>query len=290
MAGFNYNHLRYFWAVAHEGGLTRAANLLHVSPSAVSVQIKKLETELGHALFERRGRELVLTEAGRIALEHADAIFRTGDELVGTLRETEAQARSILRVGSMATLSRNFQLSFLQPILGRDDVGIVVRSGALVELMRELEAHRIDVLLTSVVPHRDASMAWVPHAIDEQPVSVVGPPGRGNRRRPLAEVLADEQLILPTMESGIRLSFDAYVDRLGVTPRVAAEVDDMAMIRLLARAHVGLAVVPPIVVKDELDSGRLVEVAPIPGLVETFFAITPSRRFPHPVLRRLLPR
>ncbi|MCB1282496.1 MAG: LysR family transcriptional regulator, partial [Salinibacterium sp.] len=165
MANFNYNHLRYFWAVAHEGSLTRAARRLHVSQSAVSVQIKKLENELGHALFERRGRELVINEAGRVALDHADAIFAHGDELVSILQDRSEPTRMVLRIGSLATLSRNFQLSFLRPILGRDDVEIVIRSGAFAEMLRELEAHRIDVLLTNVMPPRDAVTSWVAHAI-----------------------------------------------------------------------------------------------------------------------------
>src|SRR5690606_21972242 len=123
----NYNHLRYFWAVAHEGNLTRAAARLHVAQSAVSVQIRQLEDQLGHQLFERRGRRLELTEAGRIALDHADAIFEAGAELEGILQARATSARQVLRVGSLATLSRNFQLAFLAPMLGRADVELVIR-------------------------------------------------------------------------------------------------------------------------------------------------------------------
>src|SRR6185437_10587198 len=97
----NYNHLRYFWAVAHDGNLTRTAERLNLTQSALSVQIRKLEEQLGHALFERRSRQLHLTEAGRIALDHADAIFSAGEELLGTLRHAGA-ARQALRVGALA--------------------------------------------------------------------------------------------------------------------------------------------------------------------------------------------
>ena len=106
----NYNHLRYFWAVAHEGNLTRAAERLHVSQSALSIQIQKLEARLGHALFERRGKQLILTEAGQIALDHVAAIFATGDELLGTLSEKTGPVQRVLRVGALSTLSRNFQI------------------------------------------------------------------------------------------------------------------------------------------------------------------------------------
>jgi LysR family transcriptional activator of nhaA len=286
---FNFHHLHYFWAVAHEENLTRAARRLHVSQSAVSMQIQKLEAELGHPLFERRGKRLLLTEAGRVALDHADAIFARGDELESDLQERGGRRR-VLRVGSLATLSRNFQLGFLGPVFGQGDVQIVIRSGAFAEMLRALEAHLIDVLLANSAPPRDAATPWVAHAIAEQPVSLVGPPTRRRRARNLKELLGSEPLVLPSAESSIRAGFDALVDRLGVRPRVAAEVDDMAMLRLLARERIGLAVVPTIVVRDELEAGLLVELAPLPQLKETFFAITLARRFPNPLLKPLLAR
>ncbi len=285
---FNFHHLRYFWAVAHEENLTRAAARLRVSQSAVSMQLRKLEDELGHPLFERRGKQLVLTEAGRVALDHADAIFARGDELERALQQREEQ-RQVLRVGSLATLSRNFQLAFLGPLFGRDDVELVIRSGSFPEMLRRLEAHSIDVLLANSAPPRDAATPWVAHAIAEQPVSLVGLPSKTRTRRSLKELLGAERLILPTVESSIRAGFDALVERLGVRPRIAAEVDDMAMLRLLAREGMGLAVVPTIVVRDELQARLLRKIAPLPGLEETFFAITLARRFANPLLKVLIP-
>ncbi len=286
----NYHYLRYFWAVAHEGNLTRAARQLHVSQSALSVQIQKLESELGHALFERRGKSLVLTEAGRVALDHADSIFGIGDDLMRTLSGLEEGVqREVVRIGAIATLSRNFQIQFVAPLLGRDDVEVVIRSGTLGDLLQSLEAFQLDVVLTNVAPARDAATRWVPHAIDEQPVSLVGHPGLV-RGRELAQILEDHPLVLPTAESSIRTGFDALTLRLGVAPRIAAEIDDMAMLRLFAREHRALAVVPPIVVNDELEVGELVEIARLPDLTETFFAITTVRRFPNPLLASLLDR
>jgi len=283
----NFHHLHYFWAVAHEEHLTRAAERLHVSQSAVSMQIQKLEEDLGHALFERRGKQLLLTDAGRVALDHADSIFARGEDLVRALSES-AHERQVLRVGSLATLSRNFQLRFLEPLFGRQDVELVIRSGALPDMLRLLDAHFIDVLLANVAPPRDAATPWVAHAIAEQPISLVGRPTRKKRSRSLKELLSSEPLVVPTAESSIRAGFDALVNRLGVHPRIAAEVDDMAMLRLLARECSGFAVVPPIVVDDELRAGTLVEVAKLP-LTETFFAITLARRFPNPLLKSLMP-
>jgi len=174
MAGLNYNHLRYFWAVAHDGNLTRTAERLAVSQSALSTQIRKLEQRIGQDLFERRGKQLLLTEAGRIALDHADAIFAAGDELMSTLKDRPFARRRVLRVGSLATLSRNFQIGFLRPILGRDAVEVVIRSGGLRDLLQGLEAHRLDIVLANLAPPRDAATPWITHVIAE----AAGEPGR----------------------------------------------------------------------------------------------------------------
>jgi LysR family transcriptional activator of nhaA len=288
MTQLNYNHLRYFWAVAHEGNLTRAAENLNVSQSALSIQIRKLEQQLGHDLFERRGKQLVLTEAGRVALDHADTIFATGDELLGTLTERSDAVRQVIRVGALATLSRNFQLGFLRPVLSRSDVEVILRSGGLADLLRELEALRLDVALVNQVPPRDAATPWISHKLGDQQVSLVGTPQRVGSTRDLKSLLAEHPIILPSLESGIRTAFDALAGRLGVRPRIAAEVDDMAMLRLMAREDVGLAVVPPIVVNDELANGVLREASKLPGLQETFYAVTLLRRFPNPLLKDLL--
>ena len=286
MASLNYNHLRYFHAVAHSGNLTRAAQQLNLSQSALSVQIKRLEERLGHALFERRGRTLHLTEAGRIALDHADAIFSTGQELLSTLRQ-EGQARRAVRIGALATLSRNFQMEFLRPLLGRDDVDLILRSGGVEDLLRGLQTLNLDVVLANQPPQYDAVTPLVVHRLADQRVSLVGTPQRVTDGD-IAALLAAHPVVLPTSESSIRTGFDAWMERLGLRPQIAAEVDDMAMMRLLAREGAGLAVLPPIVVQDELASGRLVEAAPLPDLAETFYAITMERTFPNPLVRTLL--
>lgn len=287
MAEMNYHHLRYFRAVAHDGNLTRTAARLNLSQSALSVQIKNLEEQLGHALFERRGRQLHLTEAGRIALDHADAIFSAGDELIGALRNTGA-GRRILRVGALATLSRNFQLGFLRPLLGRGDVDIVLRAGSSNELLAGLESLNLDVVLVNHPAAPDAATPFRSHKLAEQRVSLIGSPKRIAGGRTLKTLLARHPLVLPSAESSVRLGFDALADRLDVRLQIAAEVDDMAMMRLLAREDIGLAVLPPIVVQDELASGVLEEASQLPGIAETFYAVTLDRRFPNPLVRDLL--
>ena len=287
MAVLNLHHLRLFRAVAHDGTLTGAARRLNLSQSALSTQLRTLEATLGHDLFLREGRGLTLTEAGRIALDHADAIFRTAEDLSATLREA-GQVRRALRVGALATLSRNFQMAFLRPVLGRGDVEVILRSGSQAELLRGLDALALDVVLTNLAPPRDAASAYLTHQLNRQSVSLVGTPDRVPEAVPLEQLLAEHPLILPTPETTMRGAFDALIARLGIIPAIAAEVDDMAMIRLLARDGAGLAVVPPIVVQDELASGLLVEVAQLPEIEETFLAVTLQRRFPNPLLRDLM--
>lgn len=283
----NYHHLRYFWAVAHDGNLTRTAQQLNLSQSALSVQIKQLEERLGHALFERRGRQLHLTEAGGIALDHADAIFAAGQELVATLQEA-GRTRQALRVGALATLSRNFQIGFLRPILARTDVEVILRSGSPTELLEGLGTLNLDLVLMNREPPDDSLAPYETHQIAEQAVSIVGSPERFDPDRPIRELLGAHPFILPTTDNTLRTAFDAMASRLSVRPQVAAEVDDMAMMRLLARENIGLALVAPIVVQDELTSGRLVEAKEHPKIRETFYAITLRRRFPNPVVQELL--
>lgn len=287
MSELNYHHLRYFRAVAHDGNLTRTAERLNLSQSALSIQIKQLEERLGHSLFERRGRQLYLTEAGRIALDHADTIFSAGEELVETLKET-GRTRRAIRIGALATLSRNFQMEFLRPILGRSDVDMILRSGSTSELLGALEALNLDIVLLNQAPMADSVTPFIAQHVYQQRVSLIGKPSYGKPGATLGDLLTEHPVILPTLESGVRSQFEALVARLGIAPQIAAEVDDMAMMRLLAREGAGLAVLPPIVVKGELEAGSLVEFDALPGMIESFFAVTVKRRFPNPLIRPLL--
>ena len=288
MRGLNYNHLRYFWAVAHEGSLTRAAERLNLSQSAVSVQIQKLEHEIAHPLFERVGKKLILTEAGRIALDYADTVFKTGDELMSTLQGRPQTSRQVLRVGALTTLSRNFQLDFLRPLVGRADVELIVRSGTMRELLAQLDAHAVDVVLANSAAGRDARLPLRNHLLDRQSVSLVGRRRPNKRKFRFPDDLRTEPLLLPSLDSDIRVAFDRVLELAGIRPIILAEVDDMAMLRLLAREREGISLVPPIVVLDELKSGILVEHCTIPEVTESFYAIVQKRRFPNRLLAELL--
>lgn len=290
MSFLNYHHLRYFRVIAHELNLTRAAEKLNLSAPALSIQLKQLERSLGHALFERGRGGLTLTEAGRVAFDYAETIGQAGEELMDVMQHRPAGGRQVLRVGAVATLSRNFQLEFLKPSLHRPEVEVVIRSGALRELLMALHAHEVDVVLSNQPARRDAERPWHSHLLAEQAVSLVGTPAWKKKRLKFPAGLRDVPVILPSLESNTRAGFDRLLSAAGVRPRVVAEVDDMAMMRLLACEGEGLALVPPVVVRDEIERGVLEVTHRIPQISELFYAITPSRRFPNPLVGELVER
>ncbi|MFO0672623.1 MAG: LysR family transcriptional regulator [Polyangiaceae bacterium] len=288
MTFLNYHHLRYFRAVAREKSMRVAAEKLHLSASALSIQIKQLEESLGQPLFERRGRGLTLTEAGHLALGYAETIFRAGEELVDVMQHGLREDRRVLRVGAVSTLSRNFLLETTRYALQRDDVELVIRSGAMRELLALLDARQLDLVLSNQAAPRDVGTRWHSHLLSEEPVSLVGAKAWRRRSFRFPDDCATVPITLPSLESAMRVSFDRILDAAGVRPLVAAEVDDMAMLRLLARESRGLALVPEVVVRGEIEEGTLVARHRLRGVVETFYAVTPAGRFRDPLVARLV--
>jgi LysR family transcriptional activator of nhaA len=283
----NFHHLRYFWAVAKDGNLTRTASRLRVAQSALSSQIQQLEEQLGRPLFHRGGRRLVLTEAGEIALAYADEIFTAGTQLVETL-ERGRRREQTLRIGAVATLSRNFQESFVKPLLAEPNVRLCLESGVLADLLLRLENHALDLVLSNRASRRETGGGLRCRRIARQHVSIVGAKRPKSFRFP--KDVEGAPMILPGRESDIRSEFDAMCEQLGVRVLVLAEVDDMATMRLLARDTNGLALVPTVVVRDELRQGTLYEQCVVPELFESFYAITAERTFQHPLIQTALAR
>ena len=267
--GMNFHHLHYFWAVAKNGNLTRTAAQLRVSQSALSAQIKQLEEQLGRPLFLRTARRLVLTEAGHVVLGYAEDIFSRGGELVATMKSGRRR-EDILRVGAVATLSRNFQESFLKPLLGEANVRLRLVSGATPDLLARLANHDLDLVLANQPVRREPGQGWRSRRVARQPVSIVGRRRAGAFRFP--DDLRGVPIILPGPDTEIRSEFDALCKQLGIEVSILAEVDDMATMRLLARDTEAIALLPSVVVRDELRTGTLSELCVVPGLRETFDA------------------
>lgn len=284
----NFRHLHYFWIVAKEEHLTRAAGKLHVSQSAVSSQIRLLEEELGQALFVRDGRTLRLTETGRLVLSYADSIFDLGAELLETLRSEDGGLRPELRVGAVATLSRNFQQNFLQPVVRDARLRLVIESASLAELLERLRVHKLDLILSNRLVTADEHQPLHCRRIARQSVCLVGPPRCSRSRFRFPRDLGGAALVLPGHSSEIRGQFDLLCEELGLAPAISAEVDDMAMLRLLARDSGNLAMVPEVVVQDELRERVLEKYCEVPGVFENFYAITAKRHFQSAALRSLL--
>lgn len=286
----NFHHLLYFWRVAKVGHLTQVANELHVSQSALSNQIRQLEDRLGEALFERTGRRLVLTDTGQLVLSYAENIFGLGQELLGRLQgRGEGMVR--LRVGSVATLSRNYQENWIRPLLADPTVMLTLESGMLDDLLRRLLQHQLDVVIANEAVPTDPDRPLHCRFLGRQDISLVGPAAtwRGHTLR-MPEDLGGLELALPGPRHALRGQFDALCVAAGIAPRVRAEVDDMAMLRLVARDSGWLTVLPEVVVQDELRAGVLVTVGRSTQLQENFYAITTLHRHRMERLEQLLAR
>ncbi len=256
-ADLNFHHLRYFWAVAKDGNLTRTAARLRVAQSALSSQIQQLEAQLGEALFAREGRRLVLTEAGTITLAYAEEIFSTGSELLSTLEHGRRGTRAARRRGGDAVA----QLPgvFVKPLLQQPDMRPAASSpGCLAEPARC--GSRATPSTWCSPTDRPRASPTVGSAAGASPGSRSASSGRGGPR-PSASPRTS-----PTRRCSCRAatatsapSFDALCEQSGVRVRVLAEVDDMATMRLLARDTRALALVPSVVVRDELREGVLYE-------------------------------
>lgn len=284
----NFHHLFYFWQVAKRGHLTQAAEALHTSQSALSAQIRQLEERLGEPLFERQRRRLLLTDSGRLVLAYADNIFGLGQEMLGRL-QGRGDGVTRLRVGSVATMSRNLQENWIRPLLADASVDLVLESGLLDGLLQRLVEHQLDVVLSNEPVPGGGQPPLHCRLLGSQPICLVGP---ANRWQPdslrLPEDLDGVELALPGVRHALRAQFDALCTSAAVRPRLRAEVDDMAMLRLIARDSGWLTVLPEVVVQDELRSGVLVRVARSAQLRESFYAITPPHRHRVDALERLL--
>lgn len=275
----NYHHLRHFWMIARHRSVTRAAEKLNISQSTLSEQLAELEAWLGQPLFERDGRQLTLTDAGRIALEYAETIFTTGHELITRFRQSDTARQRTLRIGAVGPLSKNLQFDFIQPLLADTRTQVVVRAGALHELTQQLQEHKLDLVLSNIPLRADQERDVFSHGLGEMPVFLVG----GKKFRPrhprFPACLQQVPLFLPSRQSDVRAAFDLLLAEAGVEPVVHAEVDDMALLRLLALSGEGLALVSKIVVEHELQTRKIKFMLQVPGLTEKFYALTVRKRF-----------
>lgn len=287
MPRLNYHHLYYFWQVAKTGSLTKTAQNLHVAQSALSSQIKQLEQSMETKLFEREKRSLVLTEAGQRSLALAEDIFAKGEELESLLRKGVGPEAQTLRVGTLATMSRNFIEGFIAPLITRSDVSYSLHSRRQANLLDELASHQLDLGLTNIeVLGGDKDLLQC-QLLARQPVSIIGPPGL-KLGKTFSKRYREHAWILPTNEIPIRAAFDGFCAQHQFKFNIVAEADDMAMLRLLARDSGALTVLPEVVVRDELAQKTLVKYMRLNNIYENFYAVTVKRQYSHQLINELL--
>lgn len=287
MSRLNYHHLYYFWQVARQGNLTQTAQKLHISQSALSSQIKQLEASLQVELFIREGRKLILTESGYHALSYADDIFKNGEELEKLLTTGTALPSAPLRIGILSTISRNFIDQFIQPLIQQNDCRFSLQSMSQTGLLHALTELQVDMALTNIPVRTSHLNHWQSRVLARQPVAIIGPSGL-DLTDEFGESYCHRRWVLPYGENPLRAAFDAFAAQYRLLPEIVAESDDMAMLRLLTRDTGALAVMPEVVVQDEIDSGELKSYMMLPNVYENFYAVSVARRVVHPKLDMLL--
>lgn len=284
----NFRHLFYFWRVASLGQLTKAASEMHISQSAISIQIRQLEERLGEPLFQREGRRLTLTVTGHKVLFYANRIFGLGQEMLGWL-EGHYDNNIRLRIGGVATMSKNYQENWIRPLTNDPRIMLTVVSGQLDDLIERLIQHQLDVVLANEPVSSDPDHPLLSRFLGSQSISLVGAADQwhGHRLR-IPDDLDGLPLVLPGVRHSLRAEFDALCFAAGVEPVLRAEMDDMTMLRLIARDSGWLTVLPEVVVQDELEAGILVKVGESSQLKERFYAITLQRHQHIEPLEKLL--
>lgn len=289
MDWLNYHHLYYFWTIAKEGNVTRAAAKLRLSQSNLSGQLKALEERLGRPLFERKNRRLQLTESGQVALDYAESIFNSGKELVDFFENRPIdRKRVVVRVGALSSLSKNLQIELIKPLLKRPDVHVVLIEGSLNELLRQLHNHSLDLVVSNMRARPEGDTPLYNHELAETPIYLAGAPSFLKHMKDYPRCLERIPLFVPTAQSRIRADFDSWVAQQQIRPLIKAEVEDMALLRLFALTGEGVSVVPEIVVRNEVQDHRIRLLKQIPTLRENFYAITPNRLVPNSLVESLV--
>ena len=282
----NYHHLHYFWMVAKEGGITAAAEKLHLAQPTLSSQIQKLEKSMGVKLFERVGRGLVLSEMGQTVFRFADEIFGLGRELTETLqgRPTNNVIRLIVGVPDVVPKLIVYQL--LKPALALPDrVQIVCYEGKLQQLLSDLALHRLDIVLADspLAPH--LNVRAFNHVLGECGVSVMGTNELARKyQKGFPASLHRAPMLLPTQNTSLRRAVEQWFDAQQIRPDIRHEFEDSAVLKVFGQAGEGLILTPTATEKDVANQYSLKLVGRIPEIIERFYAISVERRLKHPAV------
>lgn len=288
---FSYRHLYYFWAVAKEGGLTRAATRLGLSVQTVSTQVRELEQALGAALLKPAGRGVALTEAGSTALDLAEQIFSLGETLPERVREAVDVPTLRLAVGISDGLPKIVAQRLLAPILDTPQLRLLCHEDEFDDLLGDLALHRLDVVLADRPAPSNPNLRVYSHSLGSSPIAwYAHPRWAADAARDFPASLADVPLLLPTSHAALRPRLDQWLADLGLRPRVAGEFEDSALLATFGSE--GLGVFPAATAVDDALTSRygVVNVGRAEGLAEQFYAVGTDKKISHPLVRRLLPQ
>lgn len=287
--GFSYRHLHYFWVVAQEGGVSRAAARLGVAVQTVSAQLQTLERDLGVALLRPAGRGLTLTDAGEAARAQADRIFALGAELPELVRAAATSRAVRLRVGVSDGLAKLVVQRLLQPVLAEPALRLHCTEGPQDRLLADLALHQLDLVLADRPAPPNPNLRLYSHALAESPVAWYAAAGLvSSARTAYPAVLGDLPVLLPSAHSALRARLEQWFERQGLRPQVAGEFDDGALMKAFGAS--GFGVFPgTVLVEAALQARYGVErLGACEGLSEQFWLIGTERRVQHPLVRRLL--
>jgi LysR family transcriptional activator of nhaA len=287
---FSYRHLYYFWVVAKEGGIARAASRLGMAVQTVSTQVRELEKSLGQTLLKPAGRGLVLTEAGHAAMHQADQIFALGAQLPALVRDAVAAPQVRLAVGISDGLPKLVVRQLLQPVLDTPRLRLLCHEDETDRLLADLALHRLDVVLAdrAAVPNRNLKV--YSHPVGSSPLHWYAPPAFAEAAMAdFPRSLGDLPVLLPTAHSAVRARLDAWFERQGIAPRVVGEFEDSALLVTFGAAGMGVFPAPALIEDKLVRRYEVQPLGPCSGVEEQFFAIATERKVVHPLVQRLLP-
>ncbi|MDX9730729.1 MAG: LysR family transcriptional regulator [Bdellovibrionales bacterium] len=275
----NYHHLFYFWTIASEGSIARASTKLRLGQPTLSTQLKHLEDSLGRALFERRNRRLILTEAGKVAFQYASEIFRMGSEMVEALHDRAPRGEKIhLQIGALDSVPKHMTLRLTEAAYKVGPCTVSIFEGKGDELLRELRAHRLDLLLSNFPPSIDETGRLTVRSIGRIPISVYGAPRFRGLAKKFPESLSGQSFVLPTYHSKLRHDLEHYfrTARISIVP--VAETQDSSLQKLLGASGVGLIPIAESSAAELVREKSLVRLGRLENVSEEFWLISSARK------------
>lgn len=282
----NYKQLHYFWRVARDGGITRAAEGLNLTPQTLSGQISLLEHTLGVALFRRVGRRMELTDLGELAYSYADEIFRAGGELEEVLRTSGSGRPLLFRVGLADVLPKSIAYRLLAPAMKEAEaLHLVCREDKLPRLMAELAIHRLDLVLSDSPMPVEADVKGYSHKLGECGITVLARPElRSHWPGEFPACLDGAPLLIPGEGTALRGRLLRWLAEHDVRPRIIGEFDDSALMRAFGQGGSGFFPAPSLIVEEVCQQDGVAVTGEATGLLESFYAISVQRRLSHPAV------